>query len=796
MMALMVSDGIIDSYFRLAIYRNSSVSSLSGRPGKSYSDNLHCTWEIRAVDCVDPEHDTCQRFIELSFVMLKLWSGDFVRVYSDPSRQRCQIGSDSLVLEAKLSGFFLPPMLKAKGCLLVVFETDANSEKVYAGSEGDGFLANYDRGTLACDGPQDCNSFPCNDESGLCECGGVAFGASCSFDIFCVGTNRLFLQRGSPEILASTPLAQPSQLRLARDEIAIDPKLAYPNDLDCSFDISVPVGSVVKVEVYYDLEPSHDFLYLQSGTKSFGTTLSTYATLSGTSRTTDPKVFYVPTDSLGFASIRLSTDSRGRRQGFYATVRAFYMPVQNDAPCALLGYSGRGCEVPHCIARNNFQSAKNLGHASHSVGRVVSQSPGLIIPSAAECEWVIPTKVLQEAKDFVSVRLIFNRPLDLEPKPRLAPGDQLAITSGSVTESAIIFVEKCRADTDCRLSWQTGRCENGGCSVRDAVEAKVESTDDVFLHLTTDRNDGGKLHSGLDFDTLLVQECPNEAGLEHCEHPSSNGKCVSGFCICPEGVPCACPCTGDPPNNLSAKIGLTLGIVIPLFLVFLGGFLIYRRRKIVASREQKQIIAQKEAELGAFRDSIAGMRVAVCEFVPCPSSVQTSGRALSKTSSLRVSMAKEPPNVVWCWQETSHMMSRHCNATVYGDPKDCWILYDSKCTTMLEQAYQKAPSSECHPLPGYVVDIGTMTQTKQATGFQRKVQRVVLNQSTMQTKDVDLSSAHFSDGLPQEIFGEPQVVLIKNDMIQISKRRDDGWSFGTKVRLYTGLGDVDYSILR
>ena len=761
-----------------------------GRLGKSYSDNLNCTWEIRAVDCVDPEQDSCQRFVELSFVILKLWSGDFVRVYSDPLRQRCQAGSDSLVLEAKLSGFFLPPMLKAKGCLLVVFETDANSEKVYAGSNGDGFLANYDRNTLACGGPQDCNSSPCNVESGLCECGGMAFGASCSYDI-CLGTNKVFLQRGSSEVLASTPLAHPPWLRLARDEITIDPQSAYSNDLDCSFDISVPVGTVVKVEVYYDLEPTHDFLYLQSGTKSFGTTLSTYTTLSGASGSSEPKVFYVPTDSLGFASLRLTTDTRGRRQGFYATVKAFDMSVQEDTPCALLGYSGRGCEVPHCIARNTFQSTSNLEvHASHAVGRVVSQSPGMLIPSAAECEWAIPTKVAVEAEDFVSLRLIFNRPLDLEPKPRLVSGDQLTITTSNGTEGIIFFVEKCRVDTDCLLSWQTGRCEDGGCSVRDAVEAKVDSTDDIFLHLTTDRNDGGRMHSGLDFDTLLVQECPNEAGLEHCEHRNANGKCVSGFCICPGGVPCSCPCAGDSPGNLVAKIGLMLGVVIPLFLVLLGGFFIYRRRKIVASREQKHIIAQKEAELDSFRDSIAGMRVAVCEFVPCASSVETSGRALSKTSSLRVSTAKEPPKAVWCWQETDHVMSRHDDANIYGDPKDCWILYDSKCTTILEQAYQKAPSCKCHPLPGYLVDIGTMTQTKEATGFQRKVQRVVLKQSSNLTKDVDLSSAHFSDGLPQELSGEPQVVLIKNDVIQISKRRDDGWFFGTKVRLYTGLCDV------
>jgi WWE domain len=253
-------------------------------------------------------------------------------------------------------------------------------------------------------------------------------------------------------------------------------------------------------------------------------------------------------------------------------------------------------------------------------------------------------------------------------------------------------------------------------------------------------------------------------------------------------------------------MGRVAGIVLPLFLLMLCGFLAYRRRKILASRKQKQIIAEKEAELEAFRDSIVGICVAVREYVPQAVAAPELKRALSKTKKLRVSYSKDKEKGkrmvtcwtrlwtrevvcteslisregVWCWKETSHMMSNHDPASVFGDPKDCWIKYDKKSTDLLEQAHQSG-ATQCHPLDGYTVDFSTMLQTKQATGFQRKVQRIVHAKPAEDIKDLDLSEAHFSDGLPAELAGEPQVVLIKDDLIQISKKRDDGWCFGTKV---------------
>ena len=37
------------------------------------------------------------------------------------------------------------------------------------------------------------------------------------------------------------------------------------------------------------------------------------------------------------------------------------------------------------------------------------------------------------------------------------------------------------------------------------------------------------------------------------------------------------------------------------------------------------------------------------------------------------------------------------------------------------------------------------------------------------------------EGLPKDLAGEPQMVMVKGDIIQVSKLRDDGWAFGSKM---------------
>jgi hypothetical protein len=48
--------------------------------------------------------------------------------------------------------------------------------------------------------------------------------------------------------------------------------------------------------------------------------------------------------------------------------------------------------------------------------------------------------------------------------------------------------------------------------------------------------------------------------------------------------------------------------------------------------------------------------------------------------------------------------------------------------------------------------------------------------------DMDSLGPQLCSDLPLVLRSEPQMVLVEGDIIQISKQRDDGWAFGTKVK--------------
>jgi len=153
---------------------------------------------------------------------------------------------------------------------------------------------------------------------------------------------------------------------------------------------------------------------------------------------------------------------------------------------------------------------------------------------------------------------------------------------------------------------------------------------------------------------------------------------------------------------------------------------------------------------------------------------------------------KLPPKIQWCWKETSHMMQNHALDMIVGNPNDCWIKYDASQNISLESTYQeylKKNSKKYRfvaPLPGYIVDLQDMIQTKEATGFQRDVLRIeqvahVPEQSTSERKEINMDALVVGDWLPEDIREEPQMTLVKGDVIQISSQRQDGWAFGTKL---------------
>ena len=87
--------------------------------------------------------------------------------------------------------------------------------------------------------------------------------------------------------------------------------------------------------------------------------------------------------------------------------------------------------------------------------------------------------------------------------------------------------------------------------------------------------------------------------------------------------------------------------------------------------------------------------------------------------------------VVWCWQETPSLVSGHDPASIFGPPEDGMIKYDAAACVKLETAFQlQHGTGRCSPSDGYMVDFGSMQQTKIASGYKRSVTReyVTMNQ--------------------------------------------------------------------
>lgn len=419
----------------------------------------------------------------------------------------------------------ITPPFKANSCILVHFETDGNQERSYGGlsNTGDGFRAEVTLNRDSCPG----SSF--HDEArGLCLCNGNAWGSDCSITDHCLGTSFIVLKNS-----------------YAQESFASGTG-TYPNDLDCVWEVQTNGENHVIFKVNYDLEPTFDLLELYSGSLASGAGATPFLTLSGVSKSVEE--YYIPTSG-GTVTIRLVTDTRGRRTGFEGTVQA----ISTSSPPV----------PPFCLAENKFESpeaSKNLDYGldkDYVIGRVVSQQEGYIvrpIPWAKDggCKWYLSNNDVDVPKSRVdAIRLIFNFPLDLEPHPTSAVGDKILIKSGDITDE--IFVEQCTSDEVCSFPWQTGECdkERQACVLNTAVDVKVDPNSllDTVISLVTDRNDAGEnYYLGVDFDAIFVEECPGNAE-DHCE--DAGGRCVDGACMCGD-IPCSCPCDGITASKFNA----------------------------------------------------------------------------------------------------------------------------------------------------------------------------------------------------------------------------------------------------
>lgn len=222
----------------------------NGDQGKSYSDNMHCEWEIRGVDCGFPS-DICNALVQLEFSRVRLWSGDFIRIYADPENV-CQADSGSSYMIAQISAFDeIPPSIRARGCVRVVFETDSNNERFYATNQGDGFLISYNRNHEGCLTDTDCSNRKCVE--GMCYCDGESWGADCTSTDHCFGTSRVALEGGSVKTAAISGDAP--RMGTLSDYKSPQSYEKYSNDAFCAFEIEMPSAahSFVKVEIFYDV---------------------------------------------------------------------------------------------------------------------------------------------------------------------------------------------------------------------------------------------------------------------------------------------------------------------------------------------------------------------------------------------------------------------------------------------------------------------------------------------------------------------------------------------------------------
>jgi ABC-type branched-subunit amino acid transport system substrate-binding protein len=245
------------------------------------------------------------------------------------------------------------------------------------------------------------------------------------------------------------------------------------------------------------------------------------------------------------------------------------------------------------------------------------------------------------------------------------------------------------------------------------------------------------------------------------------------------------------------KIKLPVWILILLVIVIVA--LLALAIKYWLSRQSKK---RMRHELEKLQKSVVGMRAAKCIYIPktvlenedLRQSIESNAAPrLSSwimSASLHSSGIAAPKEIQWCWQETDFRMETHDDDQVFGDRSNCWIKYDDQYNDMIETAFQQQSGTgkvALDPL-GYIVDFDAMTQTKNSTGFVRKVMRHEEKDSSIKDgtvtsgTDMDSLGPQLCSDLPLVLRSEPQMVLVEGDIIQISKQRDDGWAFGTKVK--------------
>jgi hypothetical protein len=535
--------------------KGSLAASLTGG---SYRDGLHCLWGIKSKPSGVP--GTAQ-YLLLNFTTLRVWAGDLVRVYQTPTLHNetgAYSGAGPLI--AQLSGIdHAWPTLRSSHDVLVEFKTDLNAETCYNFPEGDGWTLVYDRADRGCTSNADCNQGQCN--SGLCACISGWGGADCSYPS-CLGT--VSVQSTSGTFKSSVHALESMHL--------------YPNNAECVFVSRGSIGDVVQFTIDIDLEETFDYLEVRAGQSSAHSVEEPYAKLSGQLQRT----MVVLTDAAGDASLRFTTDNKGRRSGFIAT---FQRQQPSPTSCAHLnncgtsphskcvegqcecgdGWAGLDCSSPICTPQPVLIS--NTSEA----GVIRSGTAGLM-PPLAHCEWQIDAG---QRNEISGVRFYLTSPgcsvpgcvrdncdcsalnrtvraglhphhagrvgwIDIESSIRGSGGDFVTIQSAGQAPLPLAL-HRCKRNQDCYESWQSGVCENHYdgttvCGFKHSIDITQNRSSAHprlmwLVSLSSDRNDGANSpNTGLSLGWELISTCPQRE--QRLNSARKDYQCLLGSCDC------------------------------------------------------------------------------------------------------------------------------------------------------------------------------------------------------------------------------------------------------------------------
>jgi len=268
--------------------------------------------------------------------------------------------------------------------------------------------------------------------------------------------------------------------------------------------------------------------------------------------------------------------------------------------------------------------------------------------------------------------------------------------------------------------------------------------------------------------------------------------------VCFAGVGCGLDAApDDSPPIPRDKVAIWAPVVIAvLCLVFGTVFWWYRSKTIRASRKAKAILAAKESELNDFKNSVVDMCASEEQYVPKPyaSSLalwHTENTGIGSVAPLPPPLATQP-RIRWCWKENDGFMHKWSDDEIEGNRADRWIKYDVHLSARIEDiCNQQDASGTCKLSPDYTINFTTGRQTNNKTNFQREVKRVVGDlqpdragaRATAPGACDFPVTGRFGGSPPPAIAKEPQMVLVPGDIVQISKKRTDGWAYGSKLHL-------------